>query len=204
MENLSASKPACSKISKRFFLLGLLPSALGAGIGAVLFLLFSQRKWQNVTPLFFSGIPHIDAGFFICFSTLLANTLLALIVLFFFGMTAFGVFAVPLFFLLKGVTVGIGAVSLLVQGSSTDILQCVLLYMPTVASSFLICFFFARHALAFSERMRCHMLSAEGISKEEQLDFWCYFRTLLCFLALAVILSLFQAFPAALYPIFFL
>lgn len=205
MENFSmpVSNSIFSKIRKRSFLLGLIPSVLGACIGAVL-LLFSQGEWQGITPLFFSGVPRIDAGFFICFSTLLANTLFTLIVLFFFGLTAFGVFAAPLFFLLKGITVGIGAASLLVQGSSMDILQCVLLYMPTVASSFLLCFFFMRHALVFSERMRFQIFPSEGISEEEQLDFWRYFKTLLWFLVLSVLLSLFQAFPAMLYPVFFL
>lgn len=71
----------------------LLGVAVGAAL-AVFFLLF-QGRW--VMPLQFSGIPVAGSGFISCFTTLLLNVLIGLVPLFLLGVTAFGVFAVPLF-----------------------------------------------------------------------------------------------------------
>lgn len=81
---------------------------LGVAVGAALAVFFPLFQGRWVMPLQFSGIPVAGSGFISCFTTLLLNVLIGLVPLFLLGVTAFGVFAVPLFLFFRGITVGIG------------------------------------------------------------------------------------------------
>lgn len=120
----------------------------------------------------FSGIPVPEYGIFSCFSTLLLNTLLCLMILFLCGLTVFGVFAVPAFVFLKGVAVGIGVISFLSANGYHGLAECVLLYTPAAAAASVLLLLFAVQALVFSERLAKKSLS----SKSDTLNFkkFCY------------------------------
>lgn len=173
-----------------FLLGGLL---IGAMIGAGLL------ESRTVFFLFFSGIPSSSAGFMSCFTTLLLNVLIGLIVLFLLGITAFGVFAVPLFLFLKGITIGIGALSFFFPDGLYGLGRSAFLYTPAATASAFLLLLFAVRALVFSNR-----LAKAGFSPcEENLDFNRYLKDFLVFLCLAVALSLVGSLPAVLYAVFF-
>lgn len=81
---------------------------LGVAVGAALAVFFPLFQGRWMMPLQFSGIPVAGSGFISCFTTLLLNVLIGLVPLFLLGVTAFGVFAVPLFLFFRGITAGIG------------------------------------------------------------------------------------------------
>ena len=81
---------------------------LGVAVGAALAVFFPLFQGRWVMPLQFSGIPVAGSGFISCFTTLLLNVLIGLVPLFLLGVTAFGVFAVPLFLFFRGIRVLFG------------------------------------------------------------------------------------------------
>ena len=169
--------------------------AAGAACG-VFFPLF-QDRW--VLLLQFSGIPVSDAGIFSCFSTLLLNVLIGLIPLFLLGVTAFGVFAVPLFLFFRGMTVGIGVSFFLWKDELTGWVQSALIYTPAAAAAGVVLLLFAVRSLVFSE----HLAKVSFSSQEGSLDLKLYFHDLLLFLSFAVGSSVIGCLPAVVYSVFF-
>lgn len=140
----------------------------------------------EAVPLLFSGIPPAGAGFLTCFSTVLLNVLIGLIVLFLLGVTAFGAIGVPVFLFCKGAFVGIGVLSFLSDGGWSRFGGCALGYTPAASASALLLLLFAVRALTFSNGLA----KAGFSSRQENLDFQFYFRDFLSFLCFAVIVSL--------------
>lgn len=204
-ESLHSSSPLFSapvfleRFSSRgvFLFLSLL-LVLGVVAGSVIASNLGLFEGRSVFPLYFSGIPSPKAGFLSCFSTLLLNVLICLILLFLLGVTAFGVFAVPLFVLLKGVAVGMGVCSFLWMDGLPGFGCSALIYTPAAAAASLLLLFFASRALVFSDRMAKVSFSAQ----EGSLDFGDYFKDFLLFLCFAVAASLAGSLPAVLYAVF--
>ncbi len=167
----------------------------GAAAGAFCGVRFDLFPAGEVLPLFFSGIPRPEAGFFPCFSTLLFNMLACLILLFLLGMTAFGVAAVPAFIFLKGVTVGLGALSFLTADGLSGLLRAACVYTPASAGASLLLLLFATRTLIFSRRLA----RAGAAPGEESLDFRRYFTDFLLFLPPAVMTALAGGLLAVLY-----
>jgi stage II sporulation protein M len=185
-------------VKKRAVILLSLSLLAGVACGAILSTCAKAFQDKSVLPLLFSGIPVPEYGIFSCFSTLLLNTLLCLMILFLCGLTVFGVFAVPAFVFLKGVAVGIGVISFLSANGYHGLAECVLLYTPAAAAASVLLLLFAVQALVFSERLAKKSLS----SKSDTLNFkkFCYdFLTALVF---AVALALVGSLPVALYSVF--
>ena len=181
------------------FILLFLLLICGVFVGSAVTVGFGLFEGRSVFPLFFSGIPSPETGFLSCFTTLLLNVLICLIVLFLLGVTAFGVLAVPVFVFLKGITVGIGALSFFFsEGLLSGLGQSALYYIPATAAASLLILFFGVRSLVFSDRLAKVSFSAH----EGSLDFNDYFKDFLLFLTLAVAASLAGSLPAALYAVF--
>ena len=146
------------------------------------------------TPV--SGIPSPNAGFGACFSTLLLNLLSCLIVLFLLGVTAFGAVGIPVFLLVRGAAVGLGALRFLLYGGG---MGCsALCYLPSAAGSSLLLLLFSSRALAFSNG-----LALAGFAKrQENLDFSFYFKDFLVFACFSVVVALTGALLAKTYGAF--
>lgn len=171
----------CFRWSKQFFFLSFLSFA--GVLGGAFLAAGSQVFFRtHVLFLFFSGIPLPEAGFFSCFSTLLLNLLIFLTVSFFFGLTAFGAFAVPVLTLLKGAAIGIGVSSFLWADGLSGWGRSAFTYMPAAAVSLFLFLLFEVRALVLSEGLRKTSFS----SGREKLDFFSYWKDYLCFLCLAV------------------
>lgn len=169
-------------------------TGVAVGIGQGFF------RARQVIPLSFSGIPVPEAGFFSCFSTLLLNMLIGLILLFLLGLSAFGVVAVPAFVFLKGVTVGLGALSFFVGDGLSGIGRVACTYTPAAAAAALLLLLFATRSMVFSRR-----LAKAGFSQQNgNLDFSRYLQDLFLFLSLAVAIALAGALLAVLYAGIFL
>lgn len=171
---------------------------IGVFAGSAIATVLELFQGQPISPLFVSGIPSPDSGFLVSFSTILLNVLIALIILFLLGVTAFGAIGVPLFLLYKGVVIGVGILSFL----SDDPLQfasCAFCYAPVAAASTLLLLLFATRALAFSNRLA----RAGFSSQQENLDFQFYFKDFLSFLCFAVLGSIIGGLLPALYRTIF-
>lgn len=140
-------------------------------------------------PLFFSGIPSPDPTFFSCFSTCLLNLLIFLTLSFLLGMTAFGLAAIPVLTLGKGIAVGLGVSSFLWADSFLGLARSACIYTPSAAASLLLFLLFALRSFVFSDRFRRAAFSPEA----EKLDFSAYWKDYLRFLCLAVTASLIGA-----------
>lgn len=180
--------------SRRVFLPLCIFLICGVFIGSAAVSAFNLFQGQATLPLLFSGIPLINAGFFSGFSTVLLNTLISLIILFLLGVTAFGAIGVPAFIFCKGVAIGIGVLSFLVDGDWQQFVGCVLSYTPVATASSMLFLLFATRALIFSNSLA----KAGFSSQQESLNFQFYFRDFLSFLCLAVTLSLVGSFLAVL------
>lgn len=178
----------------------LLPLAVAflAGItaGPVMAVTLQLFSLDSAVPLFFSGIPAPTAGFGACFSTVLLNLLSCLIILFLFGVTAFGAVGIPVFLLVRGAAVGLGALWFLLDGGG---IGCsALCYLPSASASSLLLLFFSTRALAFSNG-----LALAGLAKSRQsLNFSCYFRDFLAFACFGVAVALAGALLAKAYAVF--
>lgn len=179
--------------AKAFIPLGgvLISGILIGSVGAVLLEVFHN---QPALPMFFSGIPVPESGFWPCFSTVLLSLLIGLIILFLLGVTAFGVFGVPIFLFCKGASLAVGVLSFLAQGGISEFWYCALGYTPAAAAACFLLLLFAVRALAFSKSL----VRASFTSGQESLNFQFYFRDFLSFLCFAVIISLAGAFFAIL------
>ena len=167
----------------------------GAAAGAAAGGTFAFFHSGQVLPLFFSGIPDPQAGFFPCFSTLLLNMLIGLILLFLLGMTAFGVAAVPAFIFLKGVTVGLGVLSFFTVDGLSGLGRAACTYTPVTALASLLLLLFATRTMVFSKR-----LAKAGFSpQEESLNFRRYLMDFFLFLSFAVMAALVGGLLAVLY-----
>ena len=180
--------------SRQFFIpLGgvLIAGVLSGSVAAVLLEVFES---QAVFPLFFSGIPQTEMGFLPCFSSILLNLLIGLIILFLLGVTAFGTFGVPVFLFCKGVSLAVGAISFLVKDDLYGLWRCTLSYTPAAAAGCFLLLLFAVRALLFSKGF-----TRAGLSpSQESMDFHFYFKDFMSFLCLAVIISAVGAFLALL------
>lgn len=185
--------------NRKAFLLLFSTLLLGVTAGAAcgVFIPLFQNRW--VLPLQFSGIPVADSGVFSHFSTLLLNALIGLIPLFLLGVTAFGVFAVPLFLFFRGVTVGIGVSYFLWRDELWGMLRSALIYTPAAAAIGGLLLMFAVRSLVFSECLAKVSFS----SREGNLDLKLYFHDLLLFLSFAVGISSLGCVPALVYSVFF-
>ncbi len=175
---------------------------LGIGLGSAVAVLFPVFEDQTVFPLLFSGIPQLEFGFFLCFSTLLLNSLLSLLFLFFLGLTVFGFLAVPIFFFIKGFLIALGLFFFF--SDSARVLEGVFFYAPAAAMSLLFLFWFSAHSLSFSEQMRKSLFSSSvPLSLENRESFRAYlglfFRFLVCFMGV----SFLAAIPAGVYSVLF-
>lgn len=167
----------------------------GAAAGAAAGMRFDLFRTGQLFPLFFSGIPIPESGFFPCFSTLLLNMLIGLIVLFLLGMTAFGVAAVPAFIFLKGVTVGLGTFSFFMVDGLSGLGRAACTYTPVTAAASLLLLLFATRTMIFSRRLA----RVSFTPQEETLNFHRYLADFLVFLSLAVAVALLGALPAVAY-----
>ena len=138
------------------------------------------------------------SGFFSCFTTLLLNVLICLIPLFLLGITAFGVFAVPLFLFFRGITVGIGVFYFLWRDELWGIFLSALIYTPAAAAAGGLLLLFAVRSFQFSNGLAKVSFS----SQEGSLDLKLYFHDLLLFLSFAVGISLLGCLPAVVYEAF--
>lgn len=179
-----------------FLLLSVLLTGVAVGAAWGVFVPLFQDRW--VLPLQFSGIPVSGSGFFSCFSTLLLNVLIGLIPLFLLGVTAFGVFAVPLFLFFRGVTVGMGVSFFLWEDELSGLVRCALIYTPAAAAAGALLLLFAVRSLVFSE----HLAKVSFSSQEGSLDLKLYFHDLLFFLSFAAGISLIGCLPATVYSVF--
>ncbi len=164
-------------------LLGVFFVGILLGSSAVESLDFFQQ--QTAMPLLFSGIPSPQKGFFPCFSTILLNAVIGLILLFLLGVTAFGALGIPCFLLCKGVSLGISVQLLLVDGNRTALGYVALCYTPGAACTSLLLLLFATRALIFSNSL----VKAGFSSQQESLDFQFYFKDFRAFLCFAVLFS---------------
>lgn len=169
---------------------------LGVIAGPVMVSTLQLFTFDSTAPLFFSGIPSPEAGAAACFSTILLNFLSCLIVLFLLGVTAFGAVGVPIFLVLRGASVGIGALWLLVGGGG--LLQSALCYLPSAAGSSLLLLLFSVRALTFSNGLAL----AGFAQRQESLNFHFYFKDFLVFLSLGVVISFISSLLAMLYLLF--
>ena len=119
--------------------------------------------------------------------------------LFLLGVTAFGVFAVPLFLFFRGVTVGIGVSYFLWRDELWGMLRSALIYTPAAAAIGGLLLMFAVRSLVFSECLAKVSFS----SREGNLDLKLYFHDLLLFLSFAVGISSLGCVPALVYSVFF-
>ena len=165
--------------------------AAGAAAGAG----FDLFETGRPLPLYFSGIPSPGAGLFPCFSTLLLNMLIGLIILFLLGMSAFGVAAVPAFIFLKGVTVGLGALSFFMGDGPSGLGPLACTYTPVTAAASLLLLLFATRTAVFSRRLA----KASFSPQEEGLNFRRYLTDFLLFLSFAVVTALVGGLLAVLY-----
>jgi len=189
----------CSRRSKVFLLLALLLFS-GVLAGAFLAAVPELSHGGSLLPLFFSGIPSPDSGILTCFSTLLLNLLIFLTLSFLLGITAFGVFAIPLLIFIKGATVGLGVSSFLWMDGLSGLGKSALIYTPAAAASLILLLLFGVRTLVFSERFRKAGFSPVG----ESLDFHAYWKDYLCFLCLAVAISFLGSLLAFLSSLFLL
>jgi len=188
---------------KRFSILPVFLLLSGCFIGGVIAGIFAVKAFglfqeQAVLPLFFSGIPIRGAGFFPCFSTILLNILIGLIVLFLLGVTAFGAFGIPVFLFCKGASVSVGVLFFLADGGLQELSRCALCFTPAAAAASLLLLLFATRALVFS-----NSLARAGFSQHrEALDFQFYFKDFMYFLCFSVAVSVTGGLLAALYGLF--
>lgn len=169
--------------------------------GLVVGAAFSAKVGEGNVPerLLFSGVPALKSGFLPCFSTILLNLVICLIILFLFGVTAFGVAAIPLFLFFRSSTVGITAVSFLATRGMEGMAVSALCYLPAASGSSLLLLLFATRALVFSNSLRRAGFTA---GEQESLNFRFYFHDFMVFICFSVILSFVSSLLAMLFEIF--
>lgn len=121
-----------------------------------------------------------------------------LIPLFLLGITAFGVFAVPLFLVFRGITVGIGVSYFLWKDELFGLLQCALIYTPAAAATGVLLLLFAVRSFQFSG----HLAKASFSSQQGGLDLKLYFYDFLLFCSFSVGISLLGSLLASVYFLF--
>lgn len=169
-------------------------------LGLYLYVTLDMNQGDGYNPLLFSGIPNMENGMFAWFSTYLLNMLLGLTILFLLGMTVFGVFAIPVFLLLKGVTIGIGIMSFFSGELWTGLAECALIYAPVAALSILLFVFFAMSAADVSDNIMRNFFSGE---RKNHITFHVFLRSLLETLVLAVAISAVGTLLSLLYSVLF-
>lgn len=160
-------------------------AVLGILTGSLAAVMLDIFQKHPVLPLFFSGIPQPESGFAACFSTILLNLLIGLIILFLLGVTAFGVIGVPAFLFCKGISLAVGSISFLAEDGLVGLGHCALRYTPAAAAGCFLLVLFSVRALVFSRSL----VRAGFSSGQENLDFHFYFKDFLSFLCFAVIIS---------------
>ena len=173
---------------------------LGVIVGSFFTIIFDLFSDSFINSLFFSGIPNPELGFLSSFSTFLLNALITIIVLFLMGVTAFGIFAVPIFVFFKGITVGIGVLSFLYIESVFGLLKCGLIYTPAISAITFFILLFACRAQVFSDKLV--KISFMGASVKN-LKFSNYLKDFLQFLIFIVSSSFIGAVFSTIYVLFF-
>lgn len=190
-----------SFFSKTVFVILFLAIIAGTVLGSF-FAVFSDVFSEGTyVPLLFSGIPNPELGMVSCFSSLLFNSLICLIIVFLLGLTAFGMAAIPVFILLKGMTIGIGVISFLFADGYQGWANCALIYTPVSAiASFFILLFAARAMLLSDQLVKIGFKS----DKVTQIDFYAYLKDFMLYLFFAVLSSFAGTIFSFLYSAFFL
>ena len=173
---------------------------LGVIVGSFFTVVFDLFSDNFINSLFFSGIPNPELGFLSSFSTFLLNALITLIILFLMGVTAFGVFTVPIFVFFKGMTVGIGVLSFLYSEGVFGLLKCGLIYTPAISAITFFVLLFACRAQVFSDRLI--KISFVG-TNVKNLKFSKYLKDFLQFLVFIVSSSFIGAVFSTIYVLFF-
>lgn len=170
---------------KRVFFPLLLSFCFGVFLGSIAVVGFDLFQSQTAIPLLFSGVPTPKNGFFSCFSTILLNALIGLILLFLLGVTAFGAVGIPIFLLCKGISLGVCVQLFFTEESFKALGFLSICYTPGAAFITLLLLLFATRALVFS-----NSLAKAGFSpQQENLDFQFYFKDFFTFLCFSVLLS---------------
>lgn len=172
--------------------------SFGVVIGVVAVKSFGLLQNKTVMPLFFSGLPSLGSGFLPCFSGILLNILIGLIVIFLLGVTAFGAFSIPVFIFYRGISVSVSVLFLLTEGETFGLGRAAMCFTPVAAASSLLLILFAARAFVFSGG-----LARAGFSRhQETLDFQLYFKDFMYFLCFSVALSVTGGLLGMLYRLF--
>ena len=183
---------------RKFFLLFFL-SLVGLFSGIVFCLWSAEPSGRQIVPLFFSGVPVPETGFFSCFSTVLLKSFLFLTAVFLLGFTAFGTFAIPILLLFKGAFIGIAVSSTLWVDGLSGLGKYAVFYTPCAAAALLLLLFLGEQGMAFSKQFRKSGLSLE----QEGISFRFYGAEYIGTLCVSVLFSFFGAALAALSAVFF-
>ncbi len=170
----------------------------GAALAGAAVKVFSLLHDRTVLPLFFSGIPPLGSGFLPCFSSILLNGLIGLIILFLLGVTAFGAFGIPALMVCKGASVALSVLFLLDGKGLPELWRSAVCFTPSAAAVSLLLILFATRAFIFSGG-----LARAGFSRhQETLNFQLYFKDFMCFLCFFVAVSVIGGLLATLYGVF--
>lgn len=169
-----------------FFLLSL-PLILGVVVGAAASTLPELANGVQLRLLFFSGIPTSDSNLFICFSSVLVNLLIFLILTFLLGLTVFGRLGVFLLSFARGAALGVGTACFILSDELLGLGKSAVIYTPAAAASVIVFLLFQVRALMFSENLRKHGFSVD----DEAFGFITYFKDFLRCICLAVAVSAF-------------
>lgn len=153
-----------------------------AGAGAAVY--YDIYSEVNYIPTLFSGIPRTDGGFIPIFSTYLLHTLVFLIPIYIFGMSAFGSAFIAVAVLLKGFVCGIGALSYICTGTLQAVAQGALQYTPALAVNTFLTIAFALRASSFSKSINN---AVKNKNREDAVHFRGYFSELMMFLFAVVV-----------------
>lgn len=160
----------------------LLIAGVAAGASAAVY--FDIYNGVHYIPTLFSGIPDMRQGFISCFSTYLIHTLVFLIPIYLFGMSAFGSAFIAITIFLKGFVCGIGALSYLYTGTLQAFAQSALQYTPALSVATFLTITFSLRAIAFSKSINN---AVKNKKNEDAVNFRGYFSEMMTFLFAAVI-----------------
>lgn len=185
--------------AKRIFLPLCVTFTAGVLFGSTVVSWIEVSGVSSELPLHISGASVLTSDFFSSFSTILLNALTSLLILFLLGVTAFGAVGVPLCLFLKGVVVGIGVLSFLINDSAMGLIRSALGYLPTASALGLLHLFLGSRAFEFSKSLA----KAGFSSSNESLDFYRYLKDFLTLLCFAVAISLVGSLLALLSAVLF-
>lgn len=152
-DNVNAISPrkTINDNSGKGFLLVFIFLVLGTLVGSFFSCYISYSTESTYIPLLFSGIPIPKNGFVSCFATLLFNSVIYLICLFLFSLTAFGKPAILFVILFRGFSVALGVEYFLFSEGLSGMGKYLIIYTPVSSVVSLILMLFAVRAMRFSK-----------------------------------------------------